>query len=238
VLNSRPVNHANGPRITFITGTDTGVGKTLLTALLLCHLRRTGRRALALKPFCSGTRADARLLHLLQNRELSLAELNPFFFPEAVAPMVAARKQRRSIRLEAVLDEIHRVASSLSPGDHLLIEGSGGLLVPLGPGYTVLDLVLALSCEVVVVARNRLGTINHSLLTVGALQRAGVKGLKLVLMGCGKPDSSARSNPKLLSELLAPVPVQGVPFLPSKARTAAALKPSAGRLQRALAALV
>src|SRR5258705_5215735 len=207
------------PRIIFITGTDTGVGKTLLTGLLLAHLRLTEVRALAIKPFCSGGTADIVILHALQDGELTREEISPFYFREPLAPLVAARKQRRRIGLKEVLRHVHRVASSLasspiqqstnplihsfrSPALHhsttpvLLIEGSGGLLVPLGEGYTVLDLILNLDCEVVVVSRNRLGTINHTLLTVQALQNArmgsksqlvGTQNLKVVLMNDFRP---------------------------------------------------
>src|SRR5579862_1215230 len=140
------------PTIIFITGTDTGVGKTLLTALLLCHLRENGCRALALKPFCSGGRADAQLLHQLQERELTLNEVNPFYFPEPVAPLISARKHHRYISLDQVVRRINSIASPLSSvragstpkcptqnlklktQSYLLIEGSGGLLVPLGEG--------------------------------------------------------------------------------------------------------
>ena len=83
-------------KIIFITGTDTGVGKTLLTALLLHHLRQTGVHALAMKPFCSGGRADVRLLQSLQRGELSDAEMNPFYFAEPIAPFVAAKKHEKN----------------------------------------------------------------------------------------------------------------------------------------------
>jgi dethiobiotin synthetase len=249
------MNRPRSGRIIFVTGTDTGVGKTVLTALLLCHLRRSGCRALAMKPFCSGSRADARLLYTLQDRELALEEINPFYFPEPVAPLVAARQHRRQVRLEAVLERIFRVVSSLQglaqrptpgaapgmslgPEPCLLVEGSGGLLVPLGVGYTVLDLIAALCCEVIVVGRNRLGTLNHCLLTVRTLQGIGLQRLRVVLMGCRRCDIAAASNPDMLAELVAPIPVQVVPHLGLNWRTAARLRGSAARLCRLLASLV
>src|SRR5581483_3100804 len=84
-------------RILFITGTDTGVGKTLLTAMLLHHLRVAGRRTLAMKPFCSGGRDDVELLHALQDGELTADEINPFYFSEPTAPLVALRRRHRDI---------------------------------------------------------------------------------------------------------------------------------------------
>src|SRR2546429_4432134 len=98
----------------FITGTDTGVGKTVLTGLLVTHLRNQGTDALAIKPFCSGSRADAKLLQAIQDRELTLEEINPFYFPEPVAPLVAARLHRRAITLRQVLAHIERVRHSRS----------------------------------------------------------------------------------------------------------------------------
>src|SRR5690349_6905609 len=124
-------------RIIFITGTDTGVGKTLLTALLLVHLRRQGRAALGIKPFCSGTRADVRLLRQAQDLQLTPSQINPFYFPEPLAPLVAARKHRRTIHSDEILAH---VAQSARRCQFLLIEGAGGLLVPLAKGFTTLDL--------------------------------------------------------------------------------------------------
>lgn len=264
-------------KIIFITGTDTGVGKTLLTALLLCHLRATGSRALALKPFCSGGRADADLFHKLQDGDLTLDEVNPYYFPEPVAPLISGRKHKRSIRLEHVIRHIRSIAERLSsssaksvakspPQDskhetqnYLLIEGSGGLLVPLGEGYTVRDLILRLDCDVLVVSRNQLGTLNHTLLTVQALcspppqsskssPRPGNSAKakysdavfmrsKVVLMHAPTRDVSSRTNPSLLAELLAPVSVIELPFLGRNCASPISLRKAAEKLTRKLAQL-
>src|SRR5947209_4920543 len=99
-------------KIIFVTGTDTGVGKTLLTAVLLSHLRQQGVHALAMKPFCSGCEAgltDVDILYRLQDQELATHEINPFFFPEPLAPLVAARCHRVRITLNEVLDRIRSV---------------------------------------------------------------------------------------------------------------------------------
>src|ERR1035441_2988306 len=90
-------------RIIFITGTDTGVGKTLLTGLHLHHLRQSGCHALAMKPFCSGSRADTEFLHTVQDAELAPEEITPFSISEPLAPLVAARRHHRSIALAEVL---------------------------------------------------------------------------------------------------------------------------------------
>jgi dethiobiotin synthetase len=261
-------------KIVFITGTDTGVGKTLLTALLLCHLRARGARALALKPFCSGTRADAQLLHDLQDGDLTLEEVNPFYFPEPVAPLVSARKHKRRILIEEVVQRIHSIAlrlgqvprlppgsliiknSKLKTQNYLLIEGSGGLLVPLGENYAVRDLIARLNCGVIVVSRNKLGTINHTLLTTQALlnptlhsalrtspRRSEAKAgphsaLKVVLMDSSLPDVSSASNAHILAELLVPAPLVVVPFLGPRACRVATVRRQASRLKALLTRII
>ena len=203
-------------KIIFVTGTDTGVGKTLLTALLLRHLRQTGVRALAMKPFCSGGRGDVELLQSIQPGELADHEANPFYFKEPIAPLVAAKSHRQVIRLAKVLQSIRKVEKKC---DVLLVEGSGGLLVPLGDGYNVADIIVRLNCRVIVAARNQLGTINHTLLTIQALRSRGIPAaaLAVVLMSGPKPDASSRDNHAVLSSLIHSIPVLKFPFFGPKA---------------------
>jgi len=226
------VNETSSPRIIFITGTDTGVGKTLLTGLLLHHLRQSGCHALAMKPFCSGSRADTEFLRAVQGGELTLDEITPFFFAEPLAPLVAARRHDRSIRLQDVLRRIRCVADRC---ECLLIEGIGGLLVPLGEGFTVRDLIAKLGCEVIVVSRNRLGTINHTLLTVDALEHIVMKRLTIVLMSSQEGDSSTDSNSRILAELLTPTRVLPVGFLGRNPLRLGALKKSEKKVKKTLA---
>ena len=262
------------PRLIFVTGTDTGVGKTVLTSLLLAHLRGQGIRALALKPFCSGSRADATLLHALMDDELTLDEVNPFYFAEPIAPLVAVRKHHRRISLKQVISHLESVLQHLeskpaevvfpSPITHypsrivprlsrsdsptLLIEGAGGLLAPLAHNCTALDIIRRLHCEVLLVAPNKLGTINHTLLTIRTLQsNAPVlsrlprshasRSTKVVLMNSRLHDASASSNPRVLSELLARIPVHTFPFLGSSLSRPRVIRRHASVLHRKLAIL-
>jgi dethiobiotin synthase len=218
----------------FVTGTDTGVGKTLLTALVLHHLRRTGCHALAMKPFCSGGRGDVKLLNSLQNCELLTEEINPFYFVEPIAPLIAARMHGRNVSLNEVLDRVRKLKSKC---DWLVIEGSGGLLVPLGEGYTVLDLMMRLGCPVVVVARNRLGVLNHTLLTIKAMQAVGIKSIAVVLMSCYERDTSAQTNEQTLTELLSPIGVLNIPFLGEGALRPAAIKRNYKKIKKTVALL-
>ncbi|MEI7731310.1 MAG: dethiobiotin synthase [Verrucomicrobiota bacterium] len=197
-------------KIIFITGTDTGAGKTVLTALLLGYLRGRGRAALAVKPFCSGDRADVALLQQFQPGTLTEDEVNPWFFRQPVAPLVALRKAGKDVRLQAVLAHIHAVAKGC---ECLLVEGSGGLMVPLGEGYTVLDLINRLQCPVLLAAQNRLGCINHICLSLSVLKSvAGADGA-VVLMGTKIPDVSTRTNRQLIAEKSGKFPVFTLPYL-------------------------
>lgn len=185
-----------------------------------------------MKPFCSGGTADVDLIEAIQGGDPPRDEVNPFYFPEPVAPLVAARKRPRRIRLPQVLRAIHRMEKQCG---RLIIEGSGGLLVPLGEGFTVADVVANLECDVVVVGRNRLGTINHTMLTVEALRARSVTRLKVVLMGQPSPDSSAQSNAALLGETLANIGVFSVPYLGAGAVHAGAVKRNVGKIKITLA---
>lgn len=115
-------------RLIFITGTDTGVGKTLLTGLLLHHLRHSGVHSLAMKPFCSGGTSDVDLLYGLQDGELSRPEINPFYFREPIAPLLASRIHRRPVRLPDVIKKIERVRRLLQPALGATKPCAGGTL--------------------------------------------------------------------------------------------------------------
>ena len=220
-------------RILFITGTGTGVGKTVLTALLLRHLREEGHDALAMKPFCSGSRHDARLLQRLQQEDLTLAQTNPFFFKRPLAPWVAARLHHGPrISLRHALREIRRLGKR---GKILLVEGSGGVLAPLGNHYAAADLISLLRCETVIVAPNCLGTINHTLLTAKYMQCIGIKEFKIVMMSSKKPDLSSRSNINAIRELLPGIAVFSLPHLGREASKLAGVKKNAKKMKKRLA---
>jgi dethiobiotin synthetase len=224
--------HRRPGKIIFVTGTDTGVGKTILTGLLVHHLRAEGVHALAMKPFCSGGRGDVRLLRAMQDAALTEEEINPFYFPEPIAPLVSARQRKRLIPLGEVVRRIKEIAARC---ECLLVEGSGGLLVPLGEKYFVSDLIQRLNCEVIVVARNQLGTINHTLLTVNALKRFRVKNMVVALVGTSKKDASVEKNGVVLREFLRGVRVVEVDFLGKKANEIGVLKKSAKKMKKTLA---
>ena len=215
-------------RIIFIIGTDTGVGKTVLTALLLSYFRSHGRNALAMKPFCSGSRRDAMILHALEKECLTLDEINPFYFDKPLAPAAFPKK----VSFRDVLAKIRAISKRC---DILLIEGAGGLLAPLGETYTARDLIEALQAEVIVVGRNQLGIINHVLLTIESLQPIESKRVAVVLMDAAKPDSSGVRNPRMLQKRLVKTALYSLPFLGKRASLPSEVKKSAVFLKKTLA---
>jgi dethiobiotin synthetase len=217
-------------KIVFVTGTGTGVGKTVLTALLLVHLRSGGRAALAMKPFCSGSRRDARLLHGLQEGCLTLDQVNPFYYDKPLAPAAAPRR----VPFQEALARIQALAERC---EILLIEGAGGLLAPLGFDYTARDLIGALPCRAIIATLNRLGTINHTLLTVEAMQIAHNEELAVVMMGVRKPDLSASTNGKMLRQRLKSVRLFSIPYLGIRAAAPMKMKKNAFFLKKELAQL-
>jgi dethiobiotin synthetase len=181
----------------FITGTDTGVGKTVLTVLLARYLRERGVNAAVLKPICSGDRADTRALRAAMNGALTPDEINPWHFRAPLAPLLAARRERKQVRLADVLAHVRVMQKRF---DVLLVEGAGGLLSPLGGDFDSRDLITALRATPIVVCPNRLGTVNQVLLTLAALPRSAACRARVVLMSPSKPDAATNTNAGLLAE--------------------------------------
>jgi dethiobiotin synthetase len=184
-------------RTLFITGTDTGVGKTVLTLLLAQFLRESGVNVAALKPICSGGRDDARTLHTALGGVLALNEINPWHFRAPIAPSLAARLGKKSVKLTQVLAHARATQKKF---DVLLVEGAGGLLSPLGKDFNSRDLILALRANPIIVAQNKLGAVNHILLTLEALPKNLRAKAKIVFMSPPKPDAATASNAKLLAQ--------------------------------------
>jgi dethiobiotin synthetase len=171
----------------FITGTDTGVGKTTFACWLVRAWRESGHDAVALKPICTGGREDADLLRDAMGSHLEIDEINPVHFREPAAPLVAARAENRSIDFQALNRGIESAAARFS---HLAVEGIGGWRVPLAPDYDVRDWARELGFPVVVVARGTLGTLNHTLLTVDSVREAGLICAGVVV-NSGAPEATA-----------------------------------------------
>lgn len=168
----------------FITGTDTGVGKTLITAALALHLKKRGLTVGVMKPIETGispsreARSDAARLRSIIDSDEPLGAIRPYAFELPVAPLTAAQQEGQPINLETI-KKVYRLLSNRY--DAMVVEGVGGVRVPITPKIGVTDLIRTLRLPVVVVGRSGLGGINHALLTVEALKRQKIRIIALVL---------------------------------------------------------
>jgi dethiobiotin synthetase len=219
--------------ILFITGTDTGVGKTVLARWLARRLRDQGVRVAALKPICSGGRGDAKCLHATTDGVLELDEINPWHFRAPLAPLLAARLEKRRLKLSQVTDHVRRIRKRFPS---IIVEGSGGLLSPLGENFDSRDLIVALRAAPIVVCPNRLGAINQVLLVLAALPRRVARHAPVVLMSPRRSTAVSRSNPVLLSEMIGPERVHVLPRLKQAGQFEGA--PANPRVRRTLERLI
>jgi len=164
----------------FITGTDTDVGKTQVSAALLHWLAQAGWRSAGFKPVAAGTRLidgqsvneDVRALRQASSLALTDAEVGPFQFETACAPHIAAELEHKSIDRAEILRAAHALATR---ADLLVIEGVGGFCVPLGPDWDSADMASDMNLPVLLVVGLRLGCINHALLTAQAIRAQGLQ---------------------------------------------------------------
>lgn len=165
----------------FVTGTDTGIGKTFVSTGLLIGLRRAGLRAAGMKPVASGceqdaaghrVNADALALQAASADEWDYATINPYAFAEPIAPHIAAAREQRIIEPEVIVAAYDRLARA---SDRVIVEGVGGWRVPFAQAFAARELVQRLDLPVLLVVGFRLGCINHALLSAEALQADGVR---------------------------------------------------------------
>jgi dethiobiotin synthetase len=202
----------------FITGTDTGVGKTLVSRLLLEVLKRAGHSAAGMKPVASGCHVTAAglrsddALELMQasNAAADYADVNPYALGSACAPHIAAREMGVEIQLDRILESFRRLQQK-SPW--VVVEGVGGWRVPLGERLTMVEVARALRLPVILVVGLRLGCLNHALLTVEAIRRADIPLAGWVANRIDPamthvPENIATLAQKIEAPLLAQIPYQ------------------------------
>ncbi|MCS6767466.1 MAG: dethiobiotin synthase [Candidatus Nitrosocaldus sp.] len=202
----------------FVTGTDTGVGKTLVTAAIVHALRRDGIDAVGMKPVATGVDRDALLKSMdaeiiarhsgMDRSEYEL--VNPVFLAVEAAPYMASIMLRQEIDMERVFSAYRRLRER---HEFLVVEGIGGVMVPIRKGYYVVDLIKDMGLPALIVARARLGTINHTLLTIDACRRRGVEivGVVMNMVDHGNP---VEANAGSMIQELSGVPVIGsIPLL-------------------------
>ncbi|HZV81260.1 MAG TPA: dethiobiotin synthase [Geobacteraceae bacterium] len=197
----------------FITGTDTGVGKSVVSAALAILLRQRGVKVGVMKPVTSGCiEMDGRLIS--EDAELLAAgagiavtdEVAPYLLREPVAPSAAAEKDGIRIEFSRILAAYHSLVDSY---DFIVVEGAGGLMVPLAGGLLVADLVKLLALPLMVVARPGLGTVNHTLLTCFAARQLELDLRGVVVNGFPQNPGLAESTAPHMIDSLSGAPLLG-----------------------------
>lgn len=208
----------NPPRLRglFVAGTDTGVGKTTLSVALLRAAHRIGVPLRPFKPVETGAEhhpADAlRLLVASCDRDLPLTHVCPYPLSAPVAPSVAATLAGRPLSLD-LLEHAARTAASTHP---LLVEAAGGLLTPYTPTETAADFAARLGLPILLVARNALGTINHTALAVSEIRRRALPLAGIVLMTTtASPTPDRPYNAEAIFDLTGVQPLGTMPFVPT-----------------------
>ncbi|MEN8126449.1 MAG: dethiobiotin synthase [Planctomycetota bacterium] len=171
----------------FITGTDTGVGKTLIAGGIAAVLRGQGLKVGVFKPIASGCRNDGGLisddtefLAMCADADYLLSVITPVTYKTPAAPITCVQLEGRAIDYEAIVTAYNYLCENT---DVVIVEGIGGVMVPIDDEHTVLDLAAEFNLPTVIVARPNLGTINHSLLTIEAVRSAGLPVAGLVISG-------------------------------------------------------
>lgn len=192
----------------FLTGTDTNVGKTYVAALLIRALRAAGLDCVGMKPICCGGRDDAEMLHAACDGAIAINDVNPVWLRTPAAPYTAAMIENRAIDLALIRDTFARLRAA---HQSIIVEGVGGWLVPIARDYAVRDLARDLGLPVAVVLANRLGAINHTLLTVESIRGAGLACAGLIQNQAAPTNAgeaiAVATNRSMLEELA------GVPLL-------------------------
>lgn len=163
----------------FITGTDTGIGKTYVACQLIRQYIAQGYRVVGMKPVAAGcdlindqwVNEDVRLLTEASNVDAPLHLVNPYCFHAPIAPHIAAQQAQVDIQLDVIVQAYQALAEL---ADIVVVEGAGGLLVPLNSEITMAELAVALNIPIVLVVGMRLGCINHALLSLEVMQARGL----------------------------------------------------------------
>lgn len=188
----------------FITGTDTDAGKTYVTCLLLESLRRAGRGVAGYKPFVCGPRTDAHQLLDSSSPGVTLEEVNPVWLKSSAAPFAAGLLENKPVSIDVARAGFHHLAARF---EDVLIEGAGGWEVPLTASETLADFAQGLGVPVLLVVNNRLGALNHTILTVRNIQARGLRCAGVILNHVGEGRDAASISNRMVLERFLEVPI-------------------------------
>ncbi|MBI3714891.1 MAG: dethiobiotin synthase [Betaproteobacteria bacterium] len=196
----------------FITGTDTGVGKTFVSCALLLALRQRGMRVAAMKPVAAGVEPghgmneDVAAYMALTGNRMALRDINPYSLAEPIAPHIAAAREGIAIEPQVIAAAYRRLADA---GDIVLVEGAGGFLVPMDEKSSFADLPRLLDLDIILVVGMRLGCLNHALLSAEAILSRGCTLAGWIANTPGETMNAHEENLATLQSRL-PAPCLGV----------------------------
>lgn len=191
----------------FVTGTDTGVGKTYIAAAIARALKQRGVSVGVMKPIATGDRDDIKKLLDAAGIDETLERVNPLYLKYPLAPLMSARLSGKTIDLNLAWKNYAILKKKY---ECMIVEGAGGLMMPIKKNFFVLDMIKHFELPVIVVARPYLGTINHTLLTIDKLRQHKVT-LAGIILSCSQNTTLAeQTNPSLIEELTG-LPVLDVP---------------------------
>ncbi len=202
---------SNLPEGIFITGTDTGVGKTVITAALSWNLARAGMKVAVMKPVQTGTALpgpiDIEYVETVLGVKYDLDDVCMYRFPDPLSPFAASTLAGVEIDTAGIIKAFRKLSANC---DTVLVEGAGGLLVPIKENYMMADLASELGLPVLVVARPGLGTLNHTALTIESARTRGLDVLGIVINGFTlSPGIAERTNPREIARMTG-TPILGV----------------------------
>ncbi len=202
-----------------ITGTDTDVGKTFVSCLIAKELKESGARVGVMKPTESDCQnnndripKDSLALKEASGTKTDIDIINPYRFKEAISPNVAAHREGIEIDIDRIIENYKTISDS---HDRVVIEGSGGLMVPFSDKHTIIDLALEFNWSVIIVAASKLGVINHTFLTVYTAKQMGLN-LKGIVLNHTTEDSDHTDDYNLRELEKTKLPVIDLPYLKDK----------------------
>ncbi|CDQ18207.1 dethiobiotin synthase [Halobacillus karajensis] len=197
----------------FITGSDTGIGKTFVAAGIAAALSDKNIDVGVFKPMLSGDRredpgSDTMILKTMAGDESPPSDITPYQFDEPLAPYLAAKRQNVHVTKQNVMHNWNKIKDNHS---FMIVEGAGGIAVPYGEDFLVSDVIKEINLPIIVVARPNLGTVNHTFLTVDFARRCGLNVAGVILNGSNpeKEEVVEQTNPELI-EQFCKVPVLGI----------------------------
>ncbi len=193
----------------FITGTDTDIGKTIVAGSMARYLINQKKTVQVLKPFSSGSWKDTLFLKRCAKSKSANKDITPFYFKYPLAPMASLELEGRTLDSKQIKTTLNKALSKSV--DYSLVEGIGGVMVPIIANYPAMQIAKDLKLPALIVARLSLGTINHTLMTIEVLrqQKIPIAGIILNTLSKNSDNDAEKTNPDLLKQL-SDVPIWGV----------------------------